>query len=94
MQNKIERKKKPFHFQRSNFQRKSKRKEHISYFKPEIVPALKNVLERIGKPHPTPFVPDDFQLNCTDTEAYRMIGNGVSVPVGTWLGGELNRYFN
>jgi DNA (cytosine-5)-methyltransferase 1 len=39
-------------------------------------------------------VPDDFQFNCTDTEAYRMIGNGVSVPVGTWLGGELNRYFN
>lgn len=38
-------------------------------------------------------VPDWFQFNCTDTEAYRMIGNGVSVPVARWIGGELSRYF-
>ena len=38
-------------------------------------------------------VPDDFHFDCTDTEAYRMIGNGVSVPVGRWIGKELKRYF-
>jgi len=38
-------------------------------------------------------VPDWYQFNCSDTDAYRMIGNGVSVPVGEWLGRELQRYF-
>jgi DNA (cytosine-5)-methyltransferase 1 len=38
-------------------------------------------------------VPDSFEFNCTSTEAYRMIGNGVSVPVGLWVGNELKRYF-
>jgi len=39
-------------------------------------------------------VPDSFEFNCSQTEAYRMIGNGVSVPVGIWAGNELKRYFN
>lgn len=39
-------------------------------------------------------VPDDFEFVCSDTAAYRMIGNGVSVPVGQWVGGELKRYFS
>lgn len=39
-------------------------------------------------------VPDSFEFNCSDTSAYRMIGNGVSVPVGIWAGNELKRYFN
>ncbi|WP_010323661.1 DNA cytosine methyltransferase [Marinobacterium stanieri] len=38
-------------------------------------------------------VPDWYQFNCSDTDAYRMIGNGVSVPVGEWLGREFQRYF-
>jgi len=38
-------------------------------------------------------VPDSFQFNCTDTAAYTMIGNGVSVPVGEWVGHEAKRYF-
>lgn len=38
-------------------------------------------------------VPDNFQFSCSDTSAYRMIGNGVSVPVGNWIGTELIRYF-
>ena len=38
-------------------------------------------------------VPDWFEFNCSDTEAYKQIGNGVSVPVGKWLGTEMNRYF-
>lgn len=38
-------------------------------------------------------VPDWFQFNCSDTDAYRMIGNGVSVPVGNWVGEEIKRYF-
>lgn len=39
-------------------------------------------------------VPDWFKFNCSDTEAYRQIGNGVSVPVGRWIGEEIKRYFN
>jgi len=38
-------------------------------------------------------VPDSFEFNCTDNEAYKMIGNGVSVPLGEWVGNEINRYF-
>jgi DNA (cytosine-5)-methyltransferase 1 len=38
-------------------------------------------------------VPDWFQFPCSDRAAYRMIGNGVSVPVGQWIGRELVRYF-
>ena len=38
-------------------------------------------------------VPDSFEFNCSDTAAYKMIGNGVSVPVGEWIGNELKRYF-
>lgn len=38
-------------------------------------------------------VPDWFQFNCSDNSAYRMIGNGVAVPVGIWLGKEIMRYF-
>ena len=28
-----------------------------------------------------------------ERKAYRMIGNGVSVPVGEWIGSEIRRYF-
>jgi DNA (cytosine-5)-methyltransferase 1 len=38
-------------------------------------------------------VPDDYVFNCSDNEAYRLIGNGVSVPLGKWLGNEITRYF-
>lgn len=38
-------------------------------------------------------VPDSFRFTCSDTAAYEMIGNGVSVPVGIWIGTELKRYF-
>lgn len=39
-------------------------------------------------------VPDSFTFAGSDFDAYRMIGNGVSVPVGRWLGAEIKRYFN
>lgn len=39
-------------------------------------------------------VPDSFLFSGTDRDAYRQIGNGVSVPVGEWIGGELCRYFS
>lgn len=39
-------------------------------------------------------VPDEFTFAGTDRDAYRMIGNGVSVPVGEWIGREIIRYFN
>ena len=39
-------------------------------------------------------VPDTFQFPTSTRNAYRMIGNGVSVPVGEWIGRELVRYFN
>jgi DNA (cytosine-5)-methyltransferase 1 len=38
-------------------------------------------------------VPDSFRFAGSDSDAYRMIGNGVSEPVGYWLGKELRRYF-
>jgi len=38
-------------------------------------------------------VPNSFKFIGTDRKAYQMIGNGVSVPVGRWIGGELRRYF-
>ena len=39
-------------------------------------------------------VPDTFSFCGSDNDAYRMIGNGVSVPVGKWIGKEIVRYFN
>lgn len=39
-------------------------------------------------------VPDSFNFYGSDNDAYRMIGNGVSVPVGQWIGSEIVRYFN
>ncbi len=38
-------------------------------------------------------VPDWFKFPVSNTAAYRQIGNGVSVPVGRWIGNELKRYF-
>jgi superfamily II RNA helicase len=89
MQEKFEKKKKPFHFRRSSEGKKSKRKEGISYFKPEIAPALKSVLAQIGKPHPTPFVPDDFQIKALD--AIKKTDCLVIAPTGsgkTWIARE------
>jgi DNA (cytosine-5)-methyltransferase 1 len=38
-------------------------------------------------------VPDEFTFAGSEMAAYRMIGNGVSVPVGKWIGAEVLRYF-
>lgn len=38
-------------------------------------------------------VPDWFEFNCSQADAYRQIGNGVAVPKGRWAGYELRRYF-
>jgi len=38
-------------------------------------------------------VPDNFNFEGSDRDAYRMIGNGVSVPVGEWVAREVVRYF-
>lgn len=38
-------------------------------------------------------VPDSFSFVGSANDAYRMIGNGVSVPVGEWIGSEIKRYF-
>lgn len=39
-------------------------------------------------------VPDSFNFQGGDRAAYRQIGNGVSVPVGRWIGNEIKRYFS
>jgi DNA (cytosine-5)-methyltransferase 1 len=39
-------------------------------------------------------VPDTFSFAGRANDAYRMIGNGVSVPVGIWIGSEITRYFS
>ncbi|HSE22039.1 MAG TPA: DNA cytosine methyltransferase [Pyrinomonadaceae bacterium] len=38
-------------------------------------------------------VPDTFTFAGGANDAYRMIGNGVSVPIGEWIGSEIKRYF-
>ncbi|WP_342590483.1 DNA cytosine methyltransferase [Abyssogena phaseoliformis symbiont] len=38
-------------------------------------------------------VPGWFEFNIPDTDAYRMIGNGVAVPIGRWVASEIKRYF-
>lgn len=38
-------------------------------------------------------VPDTFEFAGSSRDAYRQIGNGVSIPVGRWIGQEINRYF-
>lgn len=38
-------------------------------------------------------VPDWFEFPVSDNEAFRMIGNGVSIPVGQWAAEETKRYF-
>jgi DNA (cytosine-5)-methyltransferase 1 len=38
-------------------------------------------------------VPDTFTFDGNNNDAYRMIGNGVSVPVRKWIGSEIVRYF-
>jgi len=38
---------------------------------------------------------DDFSFDgVTERQAFRMIGNGVSIPVGKWIGEEITRYLN
>ena len=39
-------------------------------------------------------VPDSFRFAGTDRDAYRMIGNGVSVDAAQWAGAEIARYFS
>jgi DNA (cytosine-5)-methyltransferase 1 len=39
-------------------------------------------------------LPDSYQLPCSSRTAYKIIGNGVSVPAGEWIGRELVRYFS
>lgn len=39
-------------------------------------------------------VPDWFEFVGTERDAYKQIGNGVSVPVGEWIGREIRRYFS
>jgi len=38
-------------------------------------------------------VPDSFVFAGSESQQYRMIGNGVPVPVGRWVAGEIRRYF-
>lgn len=38
-------------------------------------------------------VPDSFHFCGTPRDAYKQIGNGVSVPVGEWIATETKRYF-
>ncbi len=37
-------------------------------------------------------LPDSFKFPVSDTDAYKQIGNGVSEPVGRWIGKEMVRY--
>lgn len=39
-------------------------------------------------------VPDDYEFNTGSKNAYRLIGNGVPVPLGRWCGELAMKYFN
>jgi len=39
-------------------------------------------------------VPDSFQFAGSERDAFRMIGNGVPVPLGEWIAAEIMRYFS
>mgnify|MGYP006284807611 CR=1 FL=1 len=39
-------------------------------------------------------VPDSFKFPVSNAQTYKQIGNGVAVPVATWVGKELLKYFN
>ena len=80
--------------QKTSFSRRSSaggrsRKKQKSFFRPEIAPSLKEVLSKIGKPHPRPFVPDAFQLRAL--EAIQKTDCLVIAPTGsgkTWIARE------
>jgi superfamily II RNA helicase len=90
MQKKIIRKNKSFKFKRSSTDHNEfKRKEYSAYYKPEISPDLKSVLAQIGKPHPTSFIPDEFQIKAL--EAIKKTDCLVIAPTGsgkTWIARE------
>jgi len=89
MQSKIRRKRKTYKIKRQFTDHKSDREKHFTHLKPEIAPQLKNVLAQIGKPHPAPFVPDEFQLNALD--AIKQNDCLVIAPTGsgkTWIARE------
>lgn len=89
MQEKTPRKNKVFRSKSSFTGRKPRQKETPAYLKPEIAPTLKSVLAQIGKPHPAPFVPDDFQLQAL--AAIKQTDCLVIAPTGsgkTWIARE------
>ena len=89
MEEKRVRKKIPFRHKSPVYVRKTKRPEAKVFMKPEIAPPLKSVLAKIGKPHPTPFVPDEFQTRAL--AAIRQNDCLVMAPTGsgkTWIARE------
>ena len=89
MQSKIRRKSKTYKSKRQFTGHKSDRKKPFTHMKPEIAPQLKSVLAQIGKPHPAPFVPDEFQLKALD--AIKQNDCLVIAPTGsgkTWIARE------
>jgi superfamily II RNA helicase len=69
--------------------RKPRRTDAPSFMKPEIAPALKSVLAKIGKPHAAPFVPDEFQAQAL--AAVKQNDCLVIAPTGsgkTWIARE------
>jgi len=89
MEEKRNRKKIPFRHKSPVSGRKAGRPEAKIFMKPEIAPPLKSVLAKIGKPHPTPFVPDEFQTRAL--AAIRQNDCLVMAPTGagkTWIARE------
>jgi superfamily II RNA helicase len=85
----MRRKRKTYKIKRQFTGHKSDREKPFTHLKPEIAPQLKSVLAQIGKPHPAPFVPDEFQLNALD--AIKQNDCLVIAPTGsgkTWIARE------
>ncbi len=89
MQSKIRPKRKTYKIKRQFAGNKSYRKKPFTHLKPEIAPQLKSILAQIGKPHPAPFVPDEFQLSALN--AIKENDCLVIAPTGsgkTWIARE------
>jgi ATP-dependent RNA helicase HelY len=90
MKEKNIRRKKINKFKRSFDGKKSRHGQEVSrHMKPEIAPAIKGILARIGKPEPRPFVPDEFQFKAL--AAIKQNDCLVIAPTGsgkTWIARE------
>ncbi len=79
---------------RYNYRRRRKKKEIRDFSRPRIDPSLKELFKKIGRPEPSPFVPDKFQLEAIDKLKHSDVI--VSAPTGagkTWIATQITAQY-